>query len=140
MHFIASFIALSIGGIINSGYLVYKHQNGVKKPLVCPMDHDCSVVTESKWSKIFGVRNEILGFLFFIFVFLAMLSTFVFTEFTATIYLLLFIFTGGAVLFSGFLVLVQIYAIKDYCFYCIISAILTLLVFINTTFLFIQLQ
>lgn len=140
MHFIASFIALSIGGIINAGYLVYKHQNGKKKSLICPMDHDCTVVTESKWSKIFGVRNEILGLLFFIFVLLAILSTFVFTEFTPTIYLLLFVATGGAVLFSVFLVLVQIYVIKDYCFYCIISAILTLLVFINTAFLFIQSQ
>ncbi|NCN98638.1 hypothetical protein GW923_00410 [Candidatus Pacearchaeota archaeon] len=56
-------MVLSFIGIINSIYLVLKHYK--KKPLVCPMNHDCRVVTESKWSKIFIIRNDFLGVIFY---------------------------------------------------------------------------
>ena len=133
IEFTVTFIALSIGGILNSGYLVYEHYK--KRPLVCPLDHDCSVVTESKWSNVFGVRNEILGLLFYVGIFGAIVFSLFSPNLISTIHFLLIIGTGTGVLFSIFLTLVQIFAIKDYCFYCIISAILTFLLFINSFFL-----
>lgn len=133
MQFVASFIALSIGGIIDTSYLLYQHYK--KEPLVCPMDHDCSVVTESKWSKVFFVRNEVLGLSFYlVMLILIMLSIFL-PGFSSRIYLLLFILSALGVIFSIFLVYLQVYKIRDYCFYCLISAFLTLLVFINSILL-----
>ncbi len=132
-QFVASFLVLSIGGLINAGYLVWKHYQ--KKPLVCPLDHDCSIVTESKWSRIFFVRNEVIGMLFF----LGLIAGTLVSLFDATWAILVFtIFpfaTGASLLFSLFLVFIQFKVIKDYCFYCLISAGITLLVFLNSLLL-----
>ncbi len=128
----ASFIALSIGGIAVSSYLMYHHRK--KQPLVCPMNHDCSVVTNSKWSRIFFLRNETLGLLFYLS--LAVGSLLAFFQWQAQLLVMLLqIATGTGLLFSLFLVYVQAKIIKDYCFYCMISAILTVLLFINSFFL-----
>ncbi|MEK7502352.1 MAG: vitamin K epoxide reductase family protein [Patescibacteria group bacterium] len=133
MQFVASFIALVIGGIIDTSYLLYQHYK--KKPLICPMDHDCSVVTEGKWSRIFFVRNEILGLSFYLFMLTFIILSVILPNFSSKIYLSLFIFSIIGVAFSIFLVYLQIYKIRDYCFYCLISAFLTLLIFINSILL-----
>ncbi len=133
--FTASFITLTIAGIIDAGYLVWKHYGHKSSPLVCPLDHDCSKVTESRWSTIFWVRNEVLGLLFYTVMLAAGLMIFfmpTFSLFSFSLPLLIKITTGGSLLFSLFLIWVQIYKIKDYCFYCIISALINLLLFANS--------
>jgi len=131
--FTTTFLALSIGGMVNSSYLVYKHYQ--KKPLVCPLNHDCSKVTESKWSKIFFIRNEVLGLLFFIFLLMSMIIL-IFNPDLNILKTIVLISTGLSLLFSISLVLIQKYIIKDYCFYCLISALITLLIFFNSAYLF----
>ncbi len=126
-------MALVIGGIIDTSYLLYQHYK--KKPLVCPLDHDCSVVTESKWSKTFFVRNEILGLSFYIAILVSLILSIIFSNFSSRIYILLLLLSFVGIIFSAFLVYVQIYKIRDYCFYCLISAFLTLLIFINSILL-----
>ncbi len=129
-------MALSLGGIIDTSYLLYQHYK--KKPLVCPMDHDCSVVTESKWSKVFFVRNEILGLSFYLLILISLIASVILPNFSSKIYLFLFIFSIIGVAFSIFLVYLQVYKIRDYCFYCLISAFLTLLIFVNSILLLVQ--
>ena len=46
------------------------------------------------------------------------------------------VITFGALLFSIFLVYLQKYVIKEYCFYCLISALVSLLIFLNVLMLF----
>jgi len=127
------FIVLSVLGIANAAYLVKQHYK--KKPLICPLDHDCSVVTESRWSHIFFIRNEILGLSFFLVLLGGILLSIFAPSLKTTIIFLLPFVTGLGLLFSVFLLLVQIYAIKDYCFYCLISALLTLLLFMVSFFI-----
>lgn len=126
-------MALSIGGIIDTSYLLYQHYK--KNSLVCPMDHDCSVVTESKWSKVFFVRNEILGLSFYLLMLTFITLSVIFPNFSSKIYLFLFLSSFAGVIFSAFLVYIQIYKIRDYCFYCLISSFLTLFIFINSILL-----
>ena len=126
-------MALSIGGIIDTSYLLYQHYK--KRPLICPMDHDCSVVTESKWSKAFFVRNEILGWSFYLLMLIFIILSVILPNFSSKIYLFLFLSSFVGVIFSAFLVYMQIYKIRDYCFYCLISSFLTLLIFINSILL-----
>jgi len=128
-------MVLSLLGLANSSYLVWKHYR--KKPMVCPLNHDCSVVTESKWSHIFFIRNEVLGVLFFAAMLGSILFTFFVPVFTQTILLLILLATIWSLLFSTFLILIQIFTIKDYCFYCIVSAIITLFLFLNSLLLYV---
>lgn len=132
--FITTFIVLCISGIVNSSYLVYKHYK--KKPLMCPLNHNCSIVTESKWSKMFFIRNEILGLIFYIAMFLSILILMLYPSLSSILKIIILLATGFSLLFSIFLVLIQKYVIKDYCFYCLISAVITLLIFFNSAYIF----
>jgi len=134
MTFVTTFIVLAVFGLIDAAYLYYEHRQE-NKSLVCPMDHDCSVVTESKWSTIFGVRNELLGLIFYLGVLLLALSPLVLNVNPEPVKNLLMLATAGGLLFSVFLTAVQIVSIKDYCFYCLISAAITILLFINSFYL-----
>ncbi|MEK6939731.1 MAG: vitamin K epoxide reductase family protein [Nanoarchaeota archaeon] len=136
--FTASFITLAIAGIADAGYLVWKHYHNSSKPLVCPLDHDCSKVTESKWSTIFWVRNEVLGLLFYVSMLIAGLASFFMPGLilvSVPLILLIKLAAGAGLVFSLFLIWVQIYKIKDYCFYCMLSALITLLLLVNSFFL-----
>ncbi len=135
MAFLASFLALSVGGIITSGYLLWKHYQKQKQPLVCPLNHDCSAVTESQWSHILYVRNEVWGLLFYVGMLLAGLGIAFLSDYAEFLRLALRISTTLGVLFSLFLVFIQVKVIKDYCFYCLISAVINLLMFINGFFI-----
>ncbi len=131
---IAAFITLAIAGIVDAGYLVWKHYKHAAAPLICPLNHDCSKVTESKWSTIFGVRNEVLGLLFYVAMLIAGVLMFIMPQF-AMLSLLVMIAVGFGLLFSLFLLWVQLYKVKDYCFYCMLSALINLLLFVNSFFL-----
>lgn len=133
MPFLATFIVLSIVGIADAGYLMYAHQK--KKPLVCPLEHDCSRVTESRWSYVLGVRNELLGLIFYMGILLFALGEVIFPALLQPFYDLAVLGIGAGLIFSIILLLIEIFYIKDYCFYCVISALLTLLLFINVFFI-----
>lgn len=128
-------MALSVGGMITSGYLVWKHYQRKKAPLVCPLNHDCSKVTESKWSRVLYVRNEILGLLFYGMMLLASITIVVMPGFIPHLPFWVRIATTGAMLFSLFLAGIQAFKIKDYCFYCLISAIINILLLVNSFFI-----
>lgn len=129
MTFVTTFLVLSIAGVINAAYLAYSHYR--RKLLVCPLDHDCSVVTESRWASVFGVRNEILGLIFYAANFLAVIFSLSAPGLNSQLYFLLVAADAAGFLFALFLVYLQIFVIKDYCFYCVISAFISFLLFMN---------
>lgn len=132
LQFVASFLALATAGILICSFLIYKHYKKKRAPLICPLHHDCSVVTESKWSHIFYFRNETLGGLYYVSMLVGMVTT-LWSETLGELFLKLLPFaTGFGIFFSAFLVGVQVFKIKDYCFYCMLSALLTVLLFVNS--------
>jgi len=122
---IVSLIVLGILGIIDSSFLLFKHMK--KKPLICPLNNKCDIVTESKWSKIFFIRNEFLGILYYLFVIFC--GILLLSNFDIKLYFLIGSFL--ALLFSIFLVYLQFKIIKNYCFYCLLSSLINLLIFLN---------
>jgi len=132
--FTATFIVLALGGLVNAVFLTYKHFQ--HKPLVCPINHDCNAVVESKWGHIFGVRNEILGLLFYGAIFLGGIVNAVAPLAVPRLNLYLLIGAAAGLGFSIFLTLLQKFVIKDYCFYCLISAAVSLLLFLNSLALY----
>ncbi|MBI4739728.1 hypothetical protein HY772_09410 [Candidatus Woesearchaeota archaeon] len=130
LQFVATFIVLTICGISICTFLIWKHYKK-KSPLICPLHHDCSVVTESKWSRIFYFRNETLGLFYYVSMLAGIIST-LFFQAPGTLFLALLPYaTGSGALFSVFLIGVQIFKIKDYCFYCLLSALVNVLLFVN---------
>lgn len=128
--YVTSFLVLAVAGLVNALYLLYKHYQ--KKPLLCPLDHKCEVVTESRWSHIFGVRNEAIGVIFFSLLILSVLSVIFFAAYVSLLIFFIQVSCALSLFFSLFLVFVQFRIIKDYCFYCLLSTLIVLLLFINS--------
>jgi len=126
-EYIASLIVLALLGIADSGYLIWKRAR--KEELACPIGgHDCNIVVESKWSSMFGVKNDILGLVFYLFLIAGaflLLKEFQFVRYV------IFAASALALLASAYLFYVQSRILKKYCFYCLLSALINLLVFLN---------
>jgi len=125
-EFIVSLIVLAIFGIYIAGYLIYKRTT--KKPLVCPVGGDCEAVVSSKYGKTFGVKNDLTGILYYIFILVLALHLGFFQGFYP---LWAKIITFLAFLFSVYLVYIQARVLKQYCFYCLTSAVINLLILLN---------
>ena len=125
---------LAIAGIVDAGYLTWHYYR--KKPLVCSINHDCNKVSMSKWSSVFGLRNEIIGLGFYFALLIGLAITILQPELTALLYILIFAASSSSLAFSVFLVFIQIFAIKEFCIYCLISAGINTLIFITSLLLF----
>jgi len=132
MTFYATLIALAIGGMVDTAYLMWRHRRHTYEPMVCPLNHNCAAVTESKWSTIFGVRNDTLGFLFYFGIFVGALSVIIMPIYSEIVLNAMFWASAAAILASAGLVFIQWKILRDYCFYCMISAIINVFIFINT--------
>ncbi len=111
---------LAAVGIAETAYLIRKRIES-EKP-VCPIGGGCEIVLGSRYNKIFGVHNDILGFLFY-------MATAVLTGFLVigveplvwwnTIVLAM---VAGAAAMSLALIYLQWQVIKAWCFWCLMSA------------------
>lgn len=119
-------LILTFLGMVDALVIYYK--NSKPGPVACPLHGDCSAVLKSKYSKLFGVKNEIWGFLFyltlFIFVLLSVFNTY-FLGFMNYVVLA----SGFGVLYSLYLIYLQVFKIKQSCFYCLLSSLDTVLIF-----------
>lgn len=124
--FILSFI-----GICETAYLI-KKRLAAEKP-ICPMG-GCEKVLTSKYSKTFGIPNDILGLIFYSAV--AVLSVFLFCGFEPVGLwgLALIILVGIGSLTSLFFTYLQWRVIKSWCLWCLGSAFTTWLMFLIICF------
>ncbi|MBI3305544.1 vitamin K epoxide reductase family protein [Candidatus Nomurabacteria bacterium] len=117
-----------------AGFMVAKHIRNHKvknMPLICPIGFDCHAVVHSDYSRFFGVPVEIFGMIYYAFIsvfylgsiFLGQILPNIFLGLTALVSLL-------ALLFSAYLIGVQIFILKKGCSWCIVSAIICFLIFI----------
>lgn len=111
-------------GIINTSYLILSRIK--KKPLICPIDGDCNKVVKSKYSHIFYINNDSLGFIYYLLV----LVTTIFLFYSKNILFFMKIISGISLLASIFLFFIQTQVLKKYCFYCNLSNLLNLAIFV----------
>ncbi len=113
---------------------IHEHKKIGKKALVCPMKFDCNAVVHSDYSKLLGIPLEVLGMLYY-----GLVSVFyLFMIFMLQIPLPLVLFAVSlsifAFLFSVYLICVQIFILKKGCFWCFVSALISILIFIATVY------
>ena len=119
------FSFLCMLGFADSLYLYYK---SVKKhQLVCPLKSHCNVVLNSRWNRFLGIKNEVWGALYY-----AGVAVLGFGAFRSNILepFLIVVATGCGFLYSLYLTRIQIFKIKEYCLYCLFSALISLLLFL----------
>lgn len=120
MTSLALLFTLASLGVSETVYLIRK-RIAAQAP-VCLLGEDCTLVLTSTYRKIFGVSNDILGFVFYVFI--SLLSAFlVIGVQPMSLWQTLFqIAVGVGSLISLFLTYLQWRVIKAWCFWCVMSA------------------
>ena len=121
-------LGLALIGIIDAFYDSYAISNGL--PLWCPPPIDgCNTVASSPYAQIFGLPVGYFGVVYYVCMCgLAALLEFAPVSRGLRLGALLYAATGVA--FSIYFMYIQFTFIHAFCIYCLISAILTLLLFI----------
>lgn len=124
---------LGICGFIVAHH-IYKHKKA-KVPLICPVGFDCNFVVHSDYSEFMHVPLEIFGMIYYAFIFISYLF-FIFMPEAVSVFLVNFmiIVSFVAFLFSVYLICVQIFILKKGCSWCIVSAVISISIFILTFF------
>ena len=126
-------LLLIILGIIGFGISLYLFSKKVAhKAPVCHLGEDCGAVVYSDYGKTFGIENSIGGMLYYLLIIIVGILIFFIPQFFTIplVYWAKLVISGGAVLFSLYLTWLQYAVIKQWCEYCIASAIVTLLIFL----------
>lgn len=136
-------IAIFVLGVC--GFLVAKHIRNHKiknTPLICPVKFDCHAVVHSDYSKFLGLPVETLGMIYYACIAVSyFLFAFIPYKIPAGMWIFgiplpVGIFLQGlslvAFLFSLYLISVQVFVLKKGCSWCIISALISFLIFILT--------
>lgn len=129
MVYLFFILFLSFIGIVETAYLI--RQRKIKERPICILGKECHKVLESKYSKLIGVNNDILGLLFYIAIFILSIMLAVSFGQRAFLILLTKIFAIAGFLFSLILIFIQWRIIKSWCFWCVLSAATTMLMAIT---------
>lgn len=128
------FLSIAVGFAI-SLYIFYKRERN--EHLMCFLGDDCNEVMKSRYSKVLGIPNEVLGMMYYFFamILFLLLAFGVQTLGPFPIFLLFLISAMGAALFSVFLIFIQFFVLKQRCEYCLTTASASILILL---FLFLR--
>lgn len=141
LRFVAIFVLLmAIFGLGVSSYLSYKeitHGEFGACPIFSEVTTEegneisgCDAVAQSEYSKLFGVYLGFYGIAYYIF--MIMLSIIYLASRNRLVINLIALFSLVGVLMSASFVAIQGFLIGAFCFYCELSALATLLMFLAT--------
>jgi uncharacterized membrane protein len=119
----AAIMALALIGLADTGYLTAHKLFGT--PLKCGVSSGCETVANSVYSSVFGVPLSLIGMLFYITMFFGAL---VYREFGLTKILKAVSYLSiVSILTSAWLVSAQLFIIHAVCIYCMVSAVISLI-------------
>lgn len=121
-------LALALIGIADAFYDSYAIYNG--QLLWCPPPIDgCNIVANSPYARIFGVPLGYLGVVYYLGMFV-LAALLVFAPFSRGLRLAALLYAAMGVLSSMYFMYIQFAFIHAFCIYCLISAVLTVLLLI----------
>ncbi len=120
-------------GLINAITLFLQYEQYVNsaKPIVCFVGNSCESVLDSKYGVTFGVKNEISGIGYYIFLIMSMLVLYLNKHKNIKLQLLIKLAAFGAGVFSLYLLGIQEFVLHQFCFRCIIAISINILLLIS---------
>lgn len=129
----ALLIILGLGGVSISAYIYLKKRS--HKKLVCPVGAECDSVIHSEYSRFFGIPVETLGLFYYSVVIVFYFFT-LFKQFPPlSVSFIMVTITFAAFLFSVYLTIIQAFILKNWCSWCIFSAVISTAILILTLYL-----
>jgi uncharacterized membrane protein len=141
MYYLTLISTLSFFGMLDAGYLLYTRIAGVE--IACgPVFHGCSTVAASRYSVLFGIPLSAWGLVFYVCVLTLVLSMrYQLLEKVRLGFVrpyvpqLLLVATTLGVVSSVYFIYLQAFVINAWCMYCVVSAVLSVSIFISTLLL-----
>lgn len=126
------YIVLATLGLLDSSYLTMKHYSA--QPLACGFLNGCDLVTNSKYSSVFGIPIALIGI--FYYSFLALISIIYLTNKNRLLINTIFILNTITIFIYGILIYIQAFILNAFCTYCLISALISIMLFLSGSILF----
>ena len=126
-------IFVAFAGFLLASYINKKKKKKVK--LVCPMRSNCDTVINSDYSKIYGIKLEVLGMIYYAFIALGYGVVNNFPSLSDILSNILLPFSFFAFIFSLYLISVQAFVLKQWCFWCLSSALFSTIIFLISFFI-----
>src|SRR3989338_6852915 len=115
-------IFLGFGGFLIASYIRH-HKKNVKEALVCPLKANCDSVIHSDYSRFMGMPVENLGMVYYVLIAVGYGLLIIFPSLELPIIASGLMFASiCAFVFSIYLTLIQAFALKNWCTWCLISA------------------
>lgn len=110
--------------------LYIHHKKTSSQSLVCPFRSRCEMVIYSQYSKFFGIPLERIGMVYYglIAICYALFSVGYFSSSITTFTIVLFALSLCAFIFSLYLILIQLFTLKEWCAWCMASALVSTLI------------
>lgn len=124
------FLALAIIGFLDASYLAIKFYSGTS--IFCRIGN-CDLVTGSKYGNVFGIPVSLVGALYYFILAVGIIAFLDSKRLSILKGLSYFTFCGLAA--SVYFVSVQVFVLRAFCLYCLISASTSTLLFIVGIFL-----
>jgi uncharacterized membrane protein len=118
-------IALAMVGVADTLYLSYSVYSGITPSCLLA---GCDVVLASSYSKFFGVPLSYIGLVFYTYM-LCLAALLAFEPYSRALRVAAVLYTLVGTLLSGAFLYIQGALIGAYCQYCVISAVVALLLF-----------
>ena len=120
--------AVSFFGFLDAGYLAVKHYT--QTPIVCSIFEGCDKVTSSPYAVVFDVPVALLGLIFYLAIFFSSLKIVGAPTSDTKAVNFVFVLSTTAFLASLYFIYLQLFVIKAVCFYCVLSAASSAVLFI----------
>lgn len=116
----------SLLGLGVAAFLFYEY-NLSSNPVICPIGNGCDIVRASPYSSFLGVSIPFLGVMFYLM--MAIFSV-IHSHKSSTLLLarLKLLFSIAAVGFGVYLTYLEAFVIKAFCFWCVLSFIISLVI------------
>lgn len=121
----------SLLGLAVSVFLLYEYS--LSGPVNCPIGNGCDIVRNSPYSTFLGISLPILGIVFYLTMsIVAIIKSLDFKYWLISKFQLLIAFFGVG--FGIYLTLLEAFVIKAYCFWCVLSFIISILLLLSLIF------
>lgn len=126
-------IIAALTGLIIAVYIHRKKKVG--ETLVCPLNANCETVIHSEYAHFLGIPVEFLGMLYYALIVVSYGALVLMPALAHQLFIFAVLaLTVSAFLFSLYLTFIQLFAIKDWCTWCLASASLCTVIFFATIF------
>lgn len=128
-------VSAFLGAVISFYIRVSKNRG---ETLFCPTGSDCNTVLNSRYSKIFaGVANEDIGLAYYLSVVFLYVFFWIYALDVRGFDFIALTITTMALIVSAYLTYVQAIKLREWCSWCILSAILCVVIFVSALYIFI---